>query len=70
MSTTDWKARAEREAAALLEGWYRDTGAARPLSHAALVNLVAMAWLQGAIVATHADLADFERGFQKMRAEA
>ena len=66
---TDWKARAEREATALLEGWYRDTGTG-VLSHSALVNLVAMAWLQGAIVATHADLADFERGFQKMREEA
>lgn len=63
----DWKARAEREAAAILDGFYRDHGG-NILSHSQLVNLVAIAWLQGAIVATHADLADFEQGFDRMRA--
>jgi hypothetical protein len=57
----DWTRRAEREAAAILDG----VGfATRPL----LVTLLAAAWLQGVNVGSHETLAAVEVGFEQMRA--
>ena len=65
MTTTDWKARAEREAAALLDGFYSRPGAT--LSHGELVSLVAAAWLQGTIYGTHETLAAAEVAFDRVK---
>ena len=60
----DWKARAEREAAAILAqapdldmlAWQR------------LVDVCALAWLQGAIFASHLDLQALEMGADDLKA--
>ena len=62
----DWKARAEREAAALLDGLYKRPGAT--LSHAELVSVVAASWLQGFNLGAHATLAQAEDAFDRLRA--
>ena len=64
----DWKSRAEREAAAILDGWQRDNAGQGTLSHARLVNLIAGAWMQGAIFASHLDLSALEIGVDDLRA--
>ena len=63
----DWKARAEREAAAVLDG---TSGAeySAPHSRSDLIDLMAMAWLQGAIFATHLDLQALEMGADDLKA--
>ena len=66
----DWKARAEREAAAILGG----RGIVSPSDYLyeqqypRLVELVAMGWLQGAIFATHLDLQALEMGADDLKA--
>ena len=63
--TTDWKARAEREAAAILAeiGYDADDF----VGYSRLVSLLGIAWLQGTNYGTHETLADVERGFERMR---
>lgn len=66
MSTdTDWKARAEREAAAILAEYPFVTGM---LSYDNLVSLLALAWMQGVNLGSHETLARVEEGFEEMRA--
>ena len=62
----DWKARAEREAAALLDGMRYDRDDF--VSYSKTVEVVAMAWLQGAIFATHLDLQALEMGADDLKA--
>ena len=66
MSTTDWKARAEREAAAILDGssaWHmgvtRDT----------MISLLALAWVDGRISGLHAALYGSEEAADALKAE-
>ena len=61
----DWKARAEREAAAILDeqGVY----VTAPASRNTLVSLLGIAWLQGMNYGSHAILTDAERAFERMR---
>lgn len=60
----DWQGRAEREAAALLDGldvsyvWDREV----------LVQMLAIAWLQGVNLGCHETLAMAEGAFDRMRA--
>ena len=62
----DWKARAEREAAAILDEveashrafWTRDL----------LVSVIAVGWLQGYDVGAHQTLSDTEAAFERLRA--
>ena len=61
----DWKARAEREAAALLAAMDVPTAS---IAYESFVNLAAMAWLQGAIFATHLDLQALEMGADDLKA--
>ena len=64
----DWKARAEREAAALIAGWYESHTGYLTIGNSNLVDVVAMAWLQGAIFATHLDLQALEMGVDDLKA--
>ena len=74
MTTTDWKARAEREAAALLDasGYLYVPGGPRNASEAAtrgaLVALLAAAWLQGMNLGCHETLAEAEQAFERLKA--
>lgn len=68
---TDWKARAEREAAAIIAE--AQTGSAvwpdgSVVSYANLVSLVALGWLQGANYGDHARLSLIEDAFDELRA--
>ena len=67
MSEQDWKARAEREAAALLDsaGLYGTW----QLSRDSLITLVAAGWLQGANLGSHETLAAVEMAFERVQAE-
>jgi hypothetical protein len=66
MSEQDWKARAEREAAAFIDGvgleW---TPTTRPL----LVTMLAGMWLQGVNLGCHETLAAAEMAFERVQAE-
>jgi hypothetical protein len=63
---TDWKARAEREAVAVLDG---TRGGLLPQSRESLISMLALAWLQGASFGMH-DAANTVNGtFEEMRAE-
>lgn len=66
MSSIDWKARAEREAAAILDETMRP--GSMPLSRDTLVSLLAVAWMQGTIYGSHETLAEAERGYTRLRA--
>ena len=62
---TDWKARAEREAAAILDGM----GVVLvPANRDSLVSLLAAAWLLGVNLGSHETLAEVEDGFERLRA--
>lgn len=65
----DWKARAEREAAAILHAKHaNDCGpGSGAYTYPALVNLLAIAWLQGTIYGSHETLAQAEQGFERLR---
>lgn len=65
---TDWKAHAEREAAAVLDsiaypgaGYY---------SRDKMIGMLALAWLQGASYGMHDALNAVDGTFEEMRAEA
>jgi hypothetical protein len=62
---TDWKARAEREAAAILD----ECGAtyAQAFNRNTLVTLLGIAWLQGSIYGSHETLASAETAFDRLR---
>jgi hypothetical protein len=62
VSGIDWQARARREAVAILANLTVDT------SRGALIDLLAVAWLQGVNVGSHETLAAVEVGFEEMRA--
>ena len=66
MNVNDWKARAEREAAALLHEASRNRYGT--LSYDDLRSLVALGWLQGAIFASHLDLQALEMGADDLKA--
>ena len=67
MTATDWKARAEREAAAIIAG---DEGDLILTAHAraVLVRLLAVAWLQGVNLGCHETLAEAEQAFDRLKA--
>ena len=67
--TDDWTRRAEREAAAILDGFGRSIqGKPEASPRAALIDLLAAAWLQGAILGSHESLAGLEVSFEQMQA--
>ena len=68
VTTTDWNARAEREAGAILSecGYSGNDG---HIAYDRLVSLLGIAWLQGSIYGSHETLGDAERAFEKARAE-
>ena len=69
MSEQDWKARAEREAAAILaETGYACYGFV-PHRRDALISLLAAAWLQGVSLGCHETLAAAEMAFERVQAE-
>ena len=62
--TVDWKARAEREATAIIaEALPNETRE----NYAEMVTLVAIGWLQGANYADHETLASMDAAFEEMR---
>jgi hypothetical protein len=63
---TDWKARAEREAAAIIAEALPNTdlGNIYPM----LVSVAAIAWLQGADFGSHVTLGHLEDTFDELRA--
>ena len=63
--TDDWTRRAEREAAAILDGIDYTTSLVR---RSLLIDLLAVAWLQGVNVGSHETLAAVEVGFEEMQA--
>lgn len=64
--TDDWTRRAEREAVAILDGiGMRMTPVLR---RDTLVDLLALAWMQGALLGSHETLAALEVGFEEMQA--
>ncbi len=67
MSEQDWKARAEREAAGILQG--AGIGRREPLTYEDLVALVACGWLQGTNYGSHETLAAVEMAFERVQAE-
>lgn len=65
MSEVDWRARARREAAAILS----EVGHCGPdVSYDTLVGLLAMAWLQGVNFGSHETLATVEQTFLTWKA--
>jgi hypothetical protein len=62
--TDDWTRRAEREAAAILDRVSPESFT--PRGH--LLDLLAVAWLQGVNVGSHETLAAVEVGFEEMQA--
>jgi hypothetical protein len=62
---TDWKARAEREAAALIAS---ATGTYPEYTYSQVLALCAVAFMQGASLGYHETLADVEQGYKRMRA--
>ena len=65
VTSVDWKARAEREAAAIIAGMDAVT---LPLTRDEIVSVLAVAWLQGVNYGSHETLADVEQGFERLRA--
>jgi hypothetical protein len=61
---TDWKARAEREAAALLD----ECGGGLPADRDQLIAVLAAAWLQGCNYGMHDALAHVDATFEELRA--
>ena len=64
---TDWAARAEREAAAVLDGpiasgWI-------PQTRESLISLLAVAWIQGVSLGMHDALNHVDETFEQVRAE-
>ena len=65
MTSADWKARAEREAAAILDG----VGYGMPpLDYDQMVAVVAVAFLQGVNLGAHETLAEAEQAFDRLKA--
>ena len=62
MSTTDWKARAEREAAAILA-----ESAPFGDDYQRVLSLVALAWVNGRITGIHAALYGSEAAAESLR---
>jgi hypothetical protein len=64
-TSAGWKARAEREAAAILD----EIGASyvQAFNRDTLVSLLGLAWIQGTIYGSHETLARAEQAFDKMR---
>lgn len=60
----DWKARAEREAAAIIAEALPNASFE---NYARMVDLVAIGWLQGCIYGTHATLSDYENAYAGLR---
>ena len=63
----DWKARAEREAAALIAAYTLDR-IPGSWTHQSVQDVATLAWLQGAIFATHLDLQALEMGVDDLKA--
>jgi hypothetical protein len=64
MPGTDWKARAEREAAAILA----ENVSPIPYSYSEVIALVAIGWLQGVNYGEHETLSHVEDAFDELRA--
>lgn len=62
---SDWQARAEREAAAIIA---RAVPNSSLENYQTLLSLVAIGWLQGVNVGTHETLHDAEDAFDALRA--
>ena len=62
-TSAGWKARAEREAAAILDGY----GLVAAFNRDTLIGLLAVAWLQGTIYGSHETLAHAEQAFDRIR---
>lgn len=72
MSEQDWKARAEREAAAIIDGLgFEGIGIGRAVitNRAEVITLLACAWLQGVNLGCHETLAAAEMAFERVQAE-
>jgi hypothetical protein len=67
VSEQDWKARAEREAVAILNGV--GIGTTAGLSWNELVSVMACGWLQGVNLGCHETLAAAEMAFERVQAE-
>ncbi len=67
MSEQDWKVRAEREAAMIIDG--AGLYSIGPLARAALISVVAAGWLQGVNLGCHKTLAAAEMAFERVQAE-
>jgi hypothetical protein len=65
METTDWKARARREAAAIIAEALPNT---TTRDYETLVTLIGIGWLQGVNVGSHEALGLVEESFEEMRA--
>jgi hypothetical protein len=64
MESTDWEARANREAAAIVMGMAHSVNAdARDL----MMRCAATAWLQGTIYADHVSLSERELAFRRLQ---
>lgn len=63
---TDWKARAEREAAAIIAE-ASGSGSVTGYEYPRLVELLAVAWLQGNIAGSHETLSEAEQAFDRLR---
>ena len=63
--TTDWKARAEREAAAIIAEAMPNTSLE---NYPTLVSLVAIGWLQGAVFGNHETLERLDDAFSELQA--
>ena len=66
MSDTEWKARAEREAAAIITEAMPN---ASIQEYAITVSLVAIGWIQGYSLGAHETLAQTERAFTRLQAD-
>jgi len=64
-TSTGWKARAEREAAAILDEI--GAGYVQAFNRDTLLGLLAIAWMQGTIFGSHETLSQAEQAFDRLR---
>lgn len=62
--STDWEARANREAAAIV---MEASGNAKLSDYSMLLRFVAIGWLQGHIAGSHETLNEAEHAFQRLQ---
>ena len=64
MTADEWRSRASREAAAIIAGAYPNTSVE---NYPAMIDLVAIGWLQGVSYGTHETMRDAEAAFDRLR---